>query len=239
MQLLNMTTSNQPAAATFTQLRYEELVAQRKACRACESCGLVNPSVCQNGVYDAAEIGPYTRWYGDLNAELMIVGQDWGGTKGFIENQGWSGFSITSKRLRDLLGSIGWHFELTQQSHPHSNLFLTNAALCLRAVFDTGPGDPRWFTNCSVFLRAQVELVKPKVIVALGLKSYHALMQAFGLRPKAKMQDAVNDVTVLPDGSVLIPMYHPGYWGTRSRSFEEQKQDWQRVKLALHNGRLQ
>jgi|SRR6516162_7134389 len=77
MQLTNITTSNQPAAATLTQLRYEELVAQRKACRACASCGLINPSVHLKGAYDADEIGPFTRWCGDLDAELMVIGQDW------------------------------------------------------------------------------------------------------------------------------------------------------------------
>jgi hypothetical protein len=37
----------------------------------------------------------------------------------------------------------------------------------------------------------------------------------------------------LAGGSLLIPVYHPGNNGTRSRSFENQKADWQRVKLAL------
>jgi uracil-DNA glycosylase len=81
--------------------------------------------------------------------------------------------------------------------------------------------------------------VNPKVVITLGHKAYRALLQAYGLKPTARVQDAVQDVTALPKGSLLIPVYHPGYWGTRARSFEEQKQDWQRVKLALHNGRLQ
>jgi DNA polymerase len=33
-------------------------------------------------VYDnQGHIGPWTQWQGNLNAELMIVGQDWGGTE--------------------------------------------------------------------------------------------------------------------------------------------------------------
>jgi hypothetical protein len=47
------------------------------------------------------------------------------------------------------------------------------------------------------------------------------------------MRDAVKDVVQLPGRNLLVPVYHPGNNGTRSRSFEEQKLDWQRVGQAL------
>jgi hypothetical protein len=40
-------------------------------------------------------------------------------------------------------------------------------------------------------------------------------------------------IVVLPLGNVLVPVYHPGNNGTLSRSYEEQKNDWLRVRKAL------
>ena len=145
-----------------------------------------------------------------------------------------------TKGFCDLLDSIGIHVEHRLQPAGEQKLFFTNSVLCLRpGNLTTGTAKAGWFRNCSGFLSQQVNIVNPKVVITLGHKAYRALLQAYRLKPKAKMQDAVEDVTALPNGSKLIPMYHPGYWGTRARSLEEQKQDWQRVKLALHNGRLQ
>ena len=48
----------------------------------CARCvGLINPTRCASGVYDSEEIGPWARWQGDLDVELMVVGQDWGDVK--------------------------------------------------------------------------------------------------------------------------------------------------------------
>jgi DNA polymerase len=247
MELINITTSNQPPAATSKQLRYLELVQQRKACRACESLGLTNPSVYRDGIYDTEQIGPWSRWQGNLDAPVVVVGQDWGGTEYFNEHEGLDEgldpakdekFNDTNKALCALLDSIGIRIEHTLQPAEEQQVFFTNATLCLRpGRLTTGTARSGWFRNCSSFLRQQVEIVNPKAVITLGHKPYTALLQAFGLKSQARMQDAVNHVTELPNGSVLIPMYHPGYWGTRARSFEQQLLDWQ--ELALHNGRLQ
>ena len=88
MELISITTSNQPPATTLKQLRYRKLVQQRKACRACVSLSLTNPSVCQGGIYDTEQIGPWSQWQGNLNARLMVIGQDWGDSTYFGEHEG-------------------------------------------------------------------------------------------------------------------------------------------------------
>ena len=67
-------------------VRYEQLVECRKTCSLCSA--LENPSRCEQGQYDSPHIGPWSQWQGHLNAELMVVGQDWGDTNYFIKNQG-------------------------------------------------------------------------------------------------------------------------------------------------------
>jgi uracil-DNA glycosylase family 4 len=217
------------------QQQYAELVAKRKACSLCDSHGLTNPSNCNEGIYDTSgHIGPWTGWQGNLNAELMVIAQDWGGVEYYIEHKGLEeDTNTTNRRICELLSSVGVSIELPRQSR-NSVLFFTNSVLCLRPGRLTGPIKSRWFTNCSTnFLRPQVELVNPKVVVTLGLMAYRALLNAYGLQSKPRMREAVQEIVRLPGGNLLVPVFHPGNNGTRSRSLENQKADWQRVRLAL------
>lgn len=65
---------------------YEELVAARKACNRCHE--LENPAQVEGGRWDCEQIGAWSLWQGNLDAKLMVVGQDWGGTDYFLKNQG-------------------------------------------------------------------------------------------------------------------------------------------------------
>jgi hypothetical protein len=74
-------------------VRYRNLVRARKACRACD--GLTNPSVCHDGVFDCDEMGAWSQWQGNLDTELMVIGQDWGDVAWFVRERG--GSTNTSK----------------------------------------------------------------------------------------------------------------------------------------------
>jgi uracil-DNA glycosylase family 4 len=218
------------------QRRYLTLAAARRECRLCEPLGLTNPSVPVGGRYDAAgHIGAWTRWQGNLDAEVMVIGQDWGGIEYFIDRQGLEqDNNPTNKMLCALLSSVGIRIELPRQSQHHT-LFFTNSILCLRPGRLTGPVKARWFKNCSeTFLRQQIELVDPRVIVTPGYMAYQSVLRAYDIPRRRRMRDAVKDTVYLPKGNCLVPVYHPGKNGTRSRSIDDQKMDWQRVKVALN-----
>ncbi len=217
--------------------RYSNLVGKRKECRLCGDLGLTNPSVCEGGIYDnTGHIGPWTQWQGNLDAELMVVAQDWGGTEYYIEHEGVEeDTNTTNKRICDLLASVGLHIALPQQPQPTRPAFFTNSVLCLRpGRLTDGNVRSRCFTNCSrTFLRPQVELVNPKVVVTLGYMAYRSLVTAFGKHPRLRMREAVQEVVQLTDRTLLVPVFHPGNNGTRSRRLEKQKEDWRRVREAL------
>ncbi len=85
---------------------YSQLVAARKACTLCAS--LENPARIADGQYDSRQIGPWTLWQGNLDAEIMIVGQDWGDVDYFTTNVGHEKVrNPTNETLIKLLVSIG------------------------------------------------------------------------------------------------------------------------------------
>ena len=220
------------------QERYAKLVERRKACGLCLSTGLTNPSKCEGGAYDqTGHIGPWTQWQGNLNARVMVIAQDWGGKDYYVKHKGLEeDNNATNRQVCKLLESVNIQIRLPRETQDDRPLFFTNAVLCLKRGLLTGSVKSSWFNNCgSAFLRPQVELVNPKVVVTLGYRAYDALMKAYARPRKALMREAVKSIEELPGGSVLVPVYHPGNNGTRSRSKDDQKNDWQRVRNALES----
>lgn len=216
------------------KLQYQTIVQNRKQCRTC--VGLTNPSDPKLAHFDSNDIGPWSRLYGDLDADLMIVGQDWGDVRYFLANQGLDNLANpTMRTLEKLLRSVGMDVSLSKYSPEAKGLFLTNAILCLKGGGLQAKVQQSWVTNCAtLFLKAQIEIVRPRVVVSLGQQAYRAICLAFRLRRQTLRTAVEAPSTPLQTGSVLVPVYH---CGTRvlntHRPLETQFTDWLRVREAL------
>lgn len=213
---------------------YRDLVVDRKACRRCAPLDLTNPSTLQ---FDSDEIGPWTLWQGNLDADLLVVGQDWGDVEFFLKHAGTEvGVpNPTNKALQRLLASAGVAISPPRVDPRAGPAFFTNAILCLKRNGLQAKVPDACFQNCASFLRRQIDIVSPTVVVALGYKAYRAVCRAFELGALPTLRDAVErEVSEeLPNGAKLVAVYHCGNRGTRARSFEQQTKDWQRVRRAL------
>lgn len=210
---------------------YRDLVMARQHCRACQ--GLRNPAEPDLAVYDTGEIGPWSRLHGDLNARLMIVGQDWGDTRYYCAHQGLDDLkNPTMRTLERLLGESGIPAAMDRYGQGNCGVFLTNAILCLKDGGLQAAVDDHWFRHCGPrFLRPQIELVAPRVVVALGQRAHESILHAYGLKVRA-FRDAVAspDGHLLPNGSRLLAVYHCGNRILNThRKYPEQLHDWQRV----------
>ena len=217
------------------QLRYNALVEKRKACRLC--VGLSNPADPTLRRFDSTQIGPWSRLHGDLDAQLLIVGQDWGGVKYYNDNKGLDKLdNPTMSNLEKLLNHIGIHVSVTTYANHGRGVFLTNAVLCLKDGGLQAKIEPEWVTNCgSNFLHQQIAIVQPKVVVGLGAFAFHAVLRAFG-HPIVELRDAIADMQgcEILDGVRLFAAYHCGK-GTinRNRDLQQQSTDWERIQRFL------
>lgn len=219
--------------------QYEAIVSARKSCVLCTSKDFLNPSDATLRKWDSQQIGPWTRWLGDLDAQVMIIGQEWGDTKGFKKQKGLDlASSATNRRLRELLAHAGVVVPDVSETSGKTGVFLTNAALCLKRGGCQAPVRDEWFTNCGLaFLRPQIELVAPRAVVTLGERAYSAVTSAFEM-PRMRFRDAVDGPPVpLPNGSTMVPVYH---CGARMRNTKRrdpaQLTDWLRVRDVLGTG---
>ncbi len=216
---------------------YRILVEKRKICRDCAK--LTNPSACPDGPYDSDQIGPWTLWQGNLDSELMVVGQDWGDQQYFVKNRGRDlANNPTNNALQKLLELIGFNIEKpAPQDSGGGKIFLTNAVLCLKQEGGMqGKTDPAWFKNCrSRFLRPTIEILRPRIVVALGERAYRAVAAVYGIKSQP-FRSAVECETgfELEIGIRLFPVYHCGARILNThRPMDAQKKDWGKIGRAL------
>ncbi len=215
--------------------RYQQLVRDRKACRRCK--GLTNASECSGGEFDRDEIGAWSRWQGNLDAEIAVVGQDWGDVAWFVREKGVdTSASATNATLQKLLASIGFHIEPPATAKARGTIFLTNAVLCLKKGGAQAKVERSWFDNCGpAFLRPLIEIVKPKVVVCLSERAYNALLHSY-LIPYGKFSSAVDrqEPELLPNGPAVFAVYHCGARVLNMhRRLDAQLHDWKRVASYL------
>lgn len=188
-----------------------------------------------HGMHDSNQIGPWSLWQGNLNAKILVVGQDWGDIKYFKK---WSGKdqphgNTTNENLEKLLQSIGIDI-----GKPHegmsSEVFLTNIILCMKDGGLQKKIQDQWLTNCSKnFLSQLIDIIKPDIIISLGSDVTKSILDTFNVECKKSLtlsQIMGSSPFTLNSDSVLFPVYHCGDRGVNcNRKFEQQLNDWNKI----------
>jgi uracil-DNA glycosylase len=211
---------------------YDQLVCDRKSCRKCAD--LVNPADLQ---YDSVEVGPWSRWLASRPAKLVVVGQDWG-TVGYFEDH--CGRDVhdnqTNRRLTEFLLLLGFKVGPANQTDRQSGIFATNAILCLKkgdARNMSAPVKQAWFNACGSLLKRTIEETSALTVIALGRRSYEAVVKAHGAKPQPFRETVEKGSSVqLLEGRRLFAVFHPAA-RPKDRSFHQMKGDWLRIAQRL------
>jgi uracil-DNA glycosylase family 4 len=119
---------------------------------------------------------------------------------------------------------------------PREELFITNAVLCNPRKESGANRKPTEveIANCSGFLRRQIELIDPPVIVTLGAVSLAALRRIE--YHDLTLKEAAGQIYQW-NGRWLVPVYHPSPQVLASHRREAaQLQDYQAIARALRRG---
>jgi DNA polymerase len=160
---------------------------------------------------------------GSLSAPLMFIGEAPGRQGGDRTRVPFSG-DQSGRNFERFLASI----KLTRAS-----IFITNAVLC-NPRRDSGANrqpTQREVSNCSAFLRRQIEVINPRVVVTLGAVSLAALRLVE--YHHLSLREAVGQVHEW-NGRLLVPVYHPSPQVLASHRRErEQLRDYKAIGRAL------
>ena len=157
-----------------------ELLQQRAAsCTACElHKGRENPVFAK----------------GNPNAKLMICGM----VPADEENKVGLPFVGRAGQLLDkILVDVGWTLD---------DVYITNLVKCYLAA--GLPLNPSWVESCLPYLIVQIDLIRPKAILAVGKDASMALI---GMDAKTPLGRVRGKVFPGMFDSKIIPTYHPSY----------------------------
>jgi uracil-DNA glycosylase family 4 len=159
------------------------LPALRDAVAACQAC-----SLCQSRTQPVFGVG-------HEQAHWMIVGEAPGEQE---DKQGEPFVGRDGQLLDSMLTSLA----LTRtEANAAQQVFITNVLKC-RPPAHRNP-QPQEAAQCEPFLARQIELVKPKVILAMGRFAAQALLKS--AEPIGKLRGKVHEVAGVP----VIVTYHP------------------------------
>ena len=212
------------------EIAYTKLVDKRKSYIFPE--GLLNPSKVLNGIYDEDnQIGPWSKWQGNLEVDMMLIGQDWGTVNFFIETKGGpQDDSQTNRNLRKLFSIIDIDVGYPNNPNKYVPVFFTNVILGLKVGAMADSVKASWLRNdAETFLKPTINIIQPKMIITLGKKAYDALAIIYKLKKSPLKNLVENNPIKLPDGKLLFAVYHCGRLGIASRNFELQKKDWKKI----------
>ena len=153
---------------------------------------------------------------GSQEATLMLVGDgpsvsDDSSGKIFTGRAG----EILTKMLENVLG-------LTREE-----VYITNILKC-RAL-DTHSPSPTYAHTCHPYVLKQIELIKPKMIIALGELAYQYLTN------DDSPMDTVHGTTHEHENYIVIPTYHPSYLLRNPSTKKEVFEDLKKVKVLLES----
>jgi len=145
---------------------------------------------------------------GNPNAQLMFVGEAPGADED-LQGEPFVG------RAGQVLTKIIEAIDLKR-----SDVYIANVIKC-RPPSNRNP-EPDEVATCQPFLLRQIDLIRPRVIVALGTFAAHALMQTDV--PISRLRGRVHEFR---NGSKLIPTFHPAFL---LRSPERKRDVWEDMK---------
>ncbi|MEN9544771.1 MAG: hypothetical protein RLZZ598_1604 [Pseudomonadota bacterium] len=196
--------SPSPAAGPTSSMDWTALRAAVSACTAC--------SLCASRTQTVFGIGhPQAHW--------MIVGEAPG------EQEDLRGEPFVGKAgqlLDNMLAAIGLSRQAADGDDPAQRVYIANVLKC-RPPANRNP-QPEEVARCAPFLQRQIELVQPKIILAMGRFAVASLLhsdEAIG-----RLRGRVHRVAGVP----TIVSYHPAYL---LRSPLDKAKAWDDLCLAL------
>jgi uracil-DNA glycosylase len=197
-----VTSALQPRANGIETMDWDSLADTVATCRACKLC-----AGRRNTVFGV----------GDRQADWLVVGEAPGEQE---DLQGEPFVGQAGKLLDNMLKALG-----VDRQH---NVYIANVLKC-RPPGNRNP-EPEEVAQCEPFLRRQVELLQPKVILAMGRFAVQSLLET--TEPIGKLRGRAHRYMDVP----VVVTYHPAYL---LRNLPDKAKAWADLCLARELMRAQ
>jgi len=184
-----------------------------------------------DGVYECDFVSPYTKTAGNVDAEVMVLLQDWSSHQNLSgpidEGARGLGYSPSEPTNRNLVRLLKATFGLSL-----SDIYATNLFPFIKPGGMSEPipeGD--LVRAAQEFAIPQIHIVNPRPVISLGMVTFNALRIARGVARAANMEAALNSPFTIGNSLVWFQA-HTGHFGQISRNkggVDRVSQDWLRM----------
>jgi len=185
-----------------------------------------------DGAYECDFVSPYTKTADNVDAEVMVLLQDWSSDdelrRGFDESTWRLGYTPAQPTSRTLELLLNTPFGLSLSDTYGTNLFpfVKSGGISSRIP------ERDLIRAAREFALPQIEIVSPRLVICLGLVTFEALRSAYGLAHAGKMEPAINSPFTVGNSRVWCQA-HTGALGQMNRkkgSVDRVLKDWMRMK---------
>ena len=182
----------------------------------------------------------WTDWFNRLDSKIMIIGQDWGpytDMKKFNSllnktKSNWA--SVIELEKSSTKKMLSYYIESSSNNkYTLNDIFITNAIMCARQGNNYRGKNinlNKSTVNCSEFLKKQIEIVKPKVILTLGYYPLKSLSNIFNFKiDKSLKKEIKTNPEIKINNYIIIPLYHPVAQIKKEEQLEQYKRIWKYI----------
>lgn len=177
-----------------------------------------NDPVCQEHLNPGAQV---VFGVGSVDADIFFCGEAPGGDE---EKQGEPFVGKAGELLTKIITAMG----LSREQVYIGNIM--NWRPEMPTPVGNRPPTPEEMAYCLPYLRAQIEVVKPKIIVALGMTAANGLLGPDSARRMGAIRGQFFEFQDLP----LLVTYHPSYL-LRYATMKTKRLVWEDMLLAMEN----
>jgi uracil-DNA glycosylase len=250
------------STGTIKLVEYKSLVKDIAKCTKCDKYKMKD----KNGEIielkhhlSRVHINLWAHWQGNLNAKILLIGQDWGRLDGdeeaeyyrqrnpyLITDRHSKEYSPTDNNLRTLFLEA-FHIDILE---PSDYLFFTNSIQCYKTGSLSNKTNDNWYRICNKeYVKRLIGIIKPKVIIPVGTKALNGLRMCGDFyNPENKMVSNTyfkqKFVDIVESGHLKLkisienqttevmvyPVFHYGVLSCNlNRKFEKQLEDWRKI----------
>lgn len=182
------------------------------------------------GAYECDFVSPYTKSAGNVDSEIFVLLQDWSSDEslsGSLDSDcvryGLTRTLPTNKRLVELLRH---HFGVELGDVYATNLFPFIKKGGISSSIPIGD----FVRAAHEFALPQIEIVRPKLVICLGLNTFNAVRIACEHAPAGRMDEAIASPFTFGESRVWCQA-HTGARGQSNRGRERVAEDWRKMRI--------
>ena len=182
-------------------------------------------------------LNAWAYWHGDLEAKILLIGQDFGDEDYYNNNNGIDDHNNpTNNSLIKLFDKIDIKIGSSDNPNKYVKLYFTNAFLGVKKGGMAAPIKRKWYKETAIkFTKPLIEIIQPEIIIAMGSRAYDVLSIIYNINKKT-MKEIISErkpLDIKNEKVKIFVVYHCSTLGQANRKMEQQYEDWIKIKKHL------